>query len=86
MQNRDKNRKTNFLAIPSVFHIEVDKTERGISAIINGVLSIPDFSDTCAIIRLRGRKIRICGKRLSVAVYENRIAEIIGDIEGIDFL
>ena len=86
MQNREKNNKTNLLGITSAFRIEIDKTARGISACIHGVLSVPRFSEETVIIRVRGRRIKIRGKMLSLAVYENRIAEIVGDIEGIEFL
>lgn len=86
MQKREKKEKRNFVAMPSAFHIEADKTRGGISVSVSGVISIPDFTENSALIRVRGRRIKIRGKALSVAVYENRIAEIIGDVEGIDFL
>ncbi|MBE6645380.1 MAG: hypothetical protein E7612_08410 [Ruminococcaceae bacterium] len=68
------------------FHIEADKIGNAISVSIMGVISILDFSDVCALLKMRKGRIKISGTDLSVAVYENKTVEIIGRIGTVEFL
>ena len=90
MQNKtknlaDSNLKTE-LKLPYGFHIEVDRVGNGLSASIMGVVSIIDFSETVAILKMRRGKIKVSGSELSVAVYENKTVEILGRICAVEFL
>ena len=71
---------------PSSFHIEIDRVYGGISVSVYGVFSILDFNDSLALLKLKRGKVKIEGKSLSVAVYENRTVEISGKIGGVSFL
>ena len=71
---------------PRSFHIEADRVGANISVSIGGVISILDFSDMGAILKVRGGKIKVCGFSLSVSVYENNIAEVCGKVSAIEFI
>ena len=90
MQNRDKNADGKMPEVgerlPIYFHIEADRLPTGVSVSIMGVLSIVDFNETSAVMKMRRGKIKIRGTGLSVAVYENRTVEIYGKVGAVEFL
>ena len=87
-QQKNTNGKTaeRRESLPLYFHIEADRLPSGVSVSIMGVLSIVDFNETAAIMKMRRGKIRITGTGLSVAVYENRTVEIYGKVGAVEFL
>lgn len=88
MRNNEKN-KAEKMIMPRFlrsFHVEADKVGANISVSVGGVISILDFSDTGAIFKVRGGKIKICGDSLSVSVYENNIAEVCGKVAVLEFI
>jgi len=68
------------------FHIEADKSPRGISVCVNGVFAILDFTDELALLKLRRGKIKISGHSLEISVFENKTVEICGKISGMEFM
>ena len=90
MQGRDKNTDAKITEarerLPIYFHVEADRLPSGVSVSIMGVLSIVDFNESSAIMKMRRGKIRITGSGLSVAVYENRTVEISGKVGAVEFL
>ena len=88
MQNDKKIKAENISrsAFPRSFHIEIDRTASGLSISVCGVISILDFTELSALLKVRGRKIKIVGSMLNVTVYENRVAEVSGRITGVEFL
>lgn len=72
--------------VPHNFHIEADRVGGGISVSISGVLSILDFGEESALVKLRRGRIKIDGKSLSISVYENKIVEISGNVCRMEFL
>jgi hypothetical protein len=88
MQASKKNQAEKMVMpkFPKSFHIEADRVGANISVCVGGVISILDFSEMGAILKVRGGKIKICGASLSVAVYENNIAEVCGKVFGIEFV
>ena len=90
MQNKRNTSEENALVkkneAPKGFHIEIDRTSLGISTTVSGVLSIIDFNDSFAILKLRGGKIKIFGKKLQISVYEGRAVGIEGKIGGVEFI
>lgn len=72
--------------LPIYFHMEADRLPSGISVSIMGVLSIIDFNEGAAIMKMRRGKIKVTGSELSVAVYENRTVEICGKVGAVEFL
>ena len=71
---------------PLPFHTEIDITSRGMAFLVSGVTGIRDFSSECAVLRIRGFLLRICGEQLSLTVYENKTVEIVGKITEVEFL
>lgn len=88
MQNNKKIKAENDVKpkLPSGFHVEIDRTASNLSVSVCGVISILDFTDSAALLKVRGRKIKIVGSMLNVAVYENRVAEVSGRVSGVEFL
>ena len=82
--NDKKNEERDRL--PIYFHVEADRLPSGISVSIMGVLSIVDFNEGSALMKMRRGKIKVTGRELSIAVYENRIVEISGKVGAVEFL
>lgn len=69
----------------SGFHLEADKTGRGMSLIFSGIIGIKDFSDSFIYLLSHGGRICVNGSKLFINVYENNTVEIVGRVEGIVF-
>ena len=70
---------------PPSFCLEASRVGRGISIVLSGVIGISDYSESEILLKSHGGKIRICGKRLLLSIYEDNTAEIVGRIEEIGF-
>lgn len=88
VEGKNKNTKSNGERerLPIYFHMEADRFPLGVSVSIMGVLSIVDFNESSAIMKMRRGKIKVTGSSLSVAVYENRTVEICGKVGAVEFL
>ena len=88
MQNNKKITAENDARpkFPRSFHIEIDRCQSDLSVSVCGVIAILDFTDSGALLKVRGRKIKIVGSKLNVAVYENNVAEVSGRVTGVEFL
>lgn len=69
----------------SSFHMEADRTGRGMSLILCGIIGISDFSDSFIYLLSHGGRITVTGRGLFISVYENGTVEIVGRVEGISF-
>ena len=69
----------------SPFHIEMNRTKRGISMMASGVVGINDFGEDRAVLMTHGGRIIISGGRLSVVIYEHNTVEISGKIAEVKF-
>lgn len=83
--------KSNFstkkpLDVMSDFHIEIDKLGVRISLLLSGASAIRDFSDESALFRVRGFFVKVNGRGLNITVYENKTVELVGRIEGVEFI
>ena len=67
------------------FHMEGQRSGRGMSLLISGIIGLRDFSDTCILLMSHGGRIIISGRRLLLSVYEGNCVEINGRVEGIEF-
>ena len=72
--------------LPDNFHVEVDKTSRGLSLSCSGVRGISELSDTEIKIKLSDFSLLICGKGLVITVFEERSIEIIGTLSEVKFV
>ena len=72
--------------ILSPFHIELDKTPRGLSLSVSGVKGISEYSDTNVRLKLVPFSLDICGSGLLMTVFEGRRVEIIGKISEVRFI
>ena len=79
-----KNEKREAPALKCPFHVEVDRTERGVAVLVAGVRAIRELTDTTALFRLKGGFIRISGLVIAVTVYENRTVEVVGGVTKIE--
>ena len=85
-----KNKTENNLIRPNIpdlfgFHIEADRTSKGMAIVVSGIIGISDFSDYSILLRSHGGRIAINGKGLFINVYENQSVEIVGKVEEIIF-
>ena len=68
------------------FHVEIDKRGRDVVTCVGGVQSILDFNTESALLKVRGGRILIRGRDLSVVIYENSGVEIIGRVDTVGIL
>ncbi len=78
----DKKTVSNAL---SAFHLEADRSAKGMSVILSGIIGISDFSDSFILMLSHGGRIQVNGEKLFISVYENNTVEIQGKVEGIVF-
>ena len=71
---------------PIAFHLEADRILSGLSISVSSVISVIDFTKESVLLKLRRGKLRMEGTELSINVYENRIVEICGRVERIEFV
>lgn len=87
MQKTDKKKlQLTPKILPSDFHIELDRTPRGLSLSCSGVKGITEFSESAVSIRLSEFSVLICGNKLLITVFEEKSIEIIGKIREVKFL
>lgn len=70
---------------PPSFSLEASRVGRGISIVLSGVIGISDYSESEILLKSHGGKIKVCGQRLMLSIYEDNTAEIVGRIEEICF-
>lgn len=68
------------------FHVEVDPHGRGLSVTVSGAQRILSFSDETVEVNCGGRTVRLLGQGLSLIIFDNRVTEIIGQVEEIVFV
>ncbi len=88
MTHKEKTGRSTYSAISaalSSFHLEADRSTRGMSVILSGVIGISDFSDSSIHLLTHGGRIIVNGQKLFICVYENNSVEIVGKVEGVVF-
>lgn len=84
MINNSKTKEKN-TTTSHTFHLEADRSRRGMSVFVSGIIGIGDFSDEEILLRSHGGRVSITGKRLDMVIYENQTVEISGRVEEISF-
>ena len=70
----------------SKFHLEADRTTRGMGITISGVIGVSSFSDCEIMLKTHSGRIKIEGARLDIRVYESGTVEICGKVKEIGFI
>ena len=86
---QEKGNKTKTVGkyrMPSDFYVEIKKAFKEMSVNVYGVISIIELNDDSCLFKVRGGRIAVRGKNLSVSVFENNVLEVSGRIEGVDML
>ena len=68
------------------FHLEANRSTRGMNVTISGVIGVSSFSDNEIILKSHSGRIKVDGRILEIKVYESGTAEICGKVENIGFL
>lgn len=69
----------------SAFHLEADRSTKGMSIVLSGIIGVSDFCDSSIHLRSHGGRILVNGKKLFINVYEGNSVEIVGKVEEIVF-
>ena len=87
-EKRDKIKNPEAIARGSsqnAFHMEADRSARGMSLMLSGIIGITDISNESIVLNSHSCRVFVFGARLSVCIYENNAVEIRGRIEEIRF-
>jgi hypothetical protein len=80
------NKKTPKLSVllasisSSSFHIEMKKSSRGAVAVISGVMSVSEYTESSVELLSHSGRVRIFGEALGISVLEGRVIEVYGRI------
>ncbi len=69
----------------SDFHIEIDKNKSGLTVLVGGAFSVKEYQDTSCVLKTAMGEVKMLGKGLDIAVYENKTVEISGRVEEVCF-
>ena len=78
--------KSGVLSMISDFHIDIDRVSDNISVSVCGTRGVREFSDSQVFLNVSGGGICINGISLTMCVYENSTIEVIGKIQGLEFI
>ncbi len=84
-KNKPESIRSKNTSISSSFHLEADRSIRGMAIILSGIIGISDFSEEQIILNSHGGRILINGRGLFICVYEGGSVEISGRVEEIAF-
>ncbi len=79
-----KNQQTSNYSV--IYHIEMDRVLNRQLLSVSRVTSIIDFSETLIKLKMRRGSLHISGEKLEINVYENRLVDITGKVDKIEFL
>lgn len=82
-----KNELTNCetSSVASSFYMEAQRSGRGMSILLSGIIGISDFNESNILLQSHGGRISVNGKRLHIKVYDRGSVEIIGKVSEIGF-
>ena len=69
----------------SSFHMEIKKSSRGAVAVISGVMSIGEYTESSVEVLSHSGRVNLLGEELSVSLLEGRIVEVYGIITEVRF-
>ena len=65
--------------------VEMKKSSRGAVAVVSGVVSISEYTESAVELLSHSGRVTFLGQRLSISVMEGRVVEIYGRIEEVRF-
>ena len=80
MQKKSEKSKERLKNPTDSFFFELSKRGKFSSAVIGGVIGVLDLSDENVFLATHSGRIKISGKRLNVAIFENKTIQITGKI------
>ena len=85
----NKKRLTPSAILPSIkssaFHMEIKKSSRGAVAVVSGVMSVSEYTDSQVELLSHSGRMCVLGECLEVSVLEGRVIEIFGKITEVKF-
>jgi hypothetical protein len=80
--NRKMLRLSTVLASlsPSSFHVEIKKSSRGAVAVITGVMSVGEYTESSIELLSHSGRMNVTGESLGISVLEGRVIEVYGRI------
>lgn len=64
----------------SAFHIEIKKSSRGAVAVVSGVMSIGEYTESMVELLSHSGRMSLVGDSLGISVLEGRVVEVYGRI------
>ena len=64
----------------SSFHIEMRKSSRGAVAVISGVMSVSEYTESSIELLSHSGRVKLIGEALGISVLEGRVIEVYGRI------
>ena len=81
---KNKNPVSALISESSPFHVEIDKSGKGVRLIVSGVKRITELSENCIFLKCQALSLKLSGDDLSLALYEDKSLEISGKVEVIE--
>ena len=69
----------------SAFHIEIKKSSRGAIAVVSGVMSIGEYTDSSVELLSHSGRMHLLGESIGISVLEGRVVEVYGRITEVRF-
>lgn len=84
MTNLKNSLKDACISALSEFNLEVTRAPGGVSVIVSGAVGISELTDSGISVVTHRARVNISGSSLRLSVFEGRIVEIVGRVEGIE--
>ena len=68
------------------FRLEANRSSKGLSILLSGVIGVSDFSDKSILLLSHGGRINVVGENLFIDLFENNTVEIVGKVMEIVFI
>ena len=65
--------------------IELRKTKLGAVAVVSGVISVSELTDSTVLLATHSGRVRFVGEELVMSVFSGRTVEILGKIISVEF-
>ena len=73
------------LGLETGLSIEFRKTKMGAVAVVSGVLSVSELTDSSLLLATHSGRVRFVGEGISMSVFSGRTVEILGKITSVEF-